>query len=213
MVEIIAHRGYWLKSSEKNTLPAFKRAFSLNFGIETDIRDYRGTLVISHDIADGHSIKAETMFALYKSCGQSGTLALNIKADGLQDKLKDLLKKYDISKYFLFDMSFPEQLRYSIAKFCVFARQSEYESVPLLYRPAQGVWLDEFSRSWINSKIIRAHLKNKKTVCLVSPELHERDHEKVWKAYRNLSCEMSKSKLILCTDLPEKAKGFFNEKN
>jgi glycerophosphoryl diester phosphodiesterase len=46
---ILAHRGYWLEPGEKNSLSAFRRAFEGGFGIETDIRDLDGELVVSHD--------------------------------------------------------------------------------------------------------------------------------------------------------------------
>ena len=54
---ILSHRGYWKLESEKNKPIAFDRSFSLGFGTETDIRDYRGKLVISHDLADENSIQ------------------------------------------------------------------------------------------------------------------------------------------------------------
>lgn len=49
---VLSHRGYWKNSLEKNKFVAFERSFSMGFGTETDIRDFNGELVISHDIAD-----------------------------------------------------------------------------------------------------------------------------------------------------------------
>ena len=49
-MEIISHRGLWNNTREKNSTQAFKRSFGFKIGTETDIRDYRGELVISHDI-------------------------------------------------------------------------------------------------------------------------------------------------------------------
>ena len=57
MLEIIAHRGLWQDTknpndkSAQNTLKAFERAFEGGFGVETDLRDFAGQIVISHDIA------------------------------------------------------------------------------------------------------------------------------------------------------------------
>ena len=45
---ILSHRGYW-KDARKNSVDAFKASFVREFGTETDIRDYNGELVISHD--------------------------------------------------------------------------------------------------------------------------------------------------------------------
>ena len=53
---ILSHRGYWKDVNEKNQQVSFERSFSLGFGTETDIRDYKGELVISHDIADENCI-------------------------------------------------------------------------------------------------------------------------------------------------------------
>jgi nucleoside-diphosphate-sugar epimerase len=49
-MNIISHRGFWLKDEEKNTIQAFERSFEFGFGTETDIRDYKGELVISYDM-------------------------------------------------------------------------------------------------------------------------------------------------------------------
>lgn len=45
------------KKNEQNKLVAFKRAINFGFGIETDIRDFNGKLVISHDLPNINSIK------------------------------------------------------------------------------------------------------------------------------------------------------------
>ena len=56
MLKIIAHRGFWLEKSEQNSLKAFKKAFENGFGVETDVRDFNGELVISHDIATKNAL-------------------------------------------------------------------------------------------------------------------------------------------------------------
>ena len=38
-MKILAHRGFWMNESEKNSREAIKRAFDYGFGIETDLRD------------------------------------------------------------------------------------------------------------------------------------------------------------------------------
>ena len=64
-MEIISHRGLWSNISEKNTKTAFHTSFKNNFGTETDIRDFNGGLVISHDIADSSAINLEDFFSIY----------------------------------------------------------------------------------------------------------------------------------------------------
>ena len=55
MIQIISHRGFWKNDEEKNTLEAFQKSFSNGFGIETDIRDLDGRIVISHDVPHSNS--------------------------------------------------------------------------------------------------------------------------------------------------------------
>lgn len=207
---ILAHRGFWKEESEQNKLIAFGQSFESGFGIETDIRDCNGCLVISHNPPDKNSLPAEELFHLYEKSGRNLPLALNIKADGLQEKLSGLLNKYNIKNYFVFDMSVPDTIGYIRKKCRFFTRQSEYEREPIFYEEACGVWLDEFNGHWINSKVIQSHLDNLKKVCIVSPELHKRSYLKVWDDYLMLSRSKVNDKLMLCTDFPEEARRFFN---
>ena len=55
-IKIIAHRGFWKIESEKNTMLALERAIENGFGFETDLRDYAGKLVISHNPPDRKSV-------------------------------------------------------------------------------------------------------------------------------------------------------------
>ena len=101
-MEIISHRGYWNKLDEKNTEISFRKSFNYNFGTETDIRDYKGHLVISHDIPDENSMSIDQFFEIYNSKNSDLLLALNIKSDGLQKSLKEKLIEYKIKNYFVF---------------------------------------------------------------------------------------------------------------
>ena len=206
---ILSHRGCWKKEDEKNKKNSFNRSFSLNFGTETDIRDYRGKLVISHDIADDDSLLVENFFNLYNNFSNL-PLALNIKSDGLQMKLKVLLKKYNIENYFVFDMSVPDTLHYLNHSINFFTRQSEYEKSPSFYENSNGVWLDEFNGHWITQDIIQMHVNNHKKICIVSPDLHKRSYKKEWQHYKDIENQLNIETLMICTDHPEEARSFFN---
>ena len=208
---VLSHRGYWKEESEKNQFVAFKRSFKLGFGTETDIRDYNGELAISHDMADESCMKVETFFEIYKSFDNKLPLALNIKADGLQQRLKELIKKFEIRNYFVFDMSVPDGLVSLKYGFNTFTRQSEYEKEPSFYKEAEGIWLDEFHAHWIDEGTIQFHLDNKKKICIVSPDLHKRDYKKEWQHYKEIEKKLHISNLMLCTDQLEEAKEYFNE--
>ena len=208
---ILSHRGYWKKESEKNTVESFRRSFSLGFGTETDIRDYKGRLVISHDIASKDSILVKDFFEVYLEYDKTLPLALNIKADGLQLELKKLIEEYQIENYFIFDMSVPDGLQYLKYKINSFTRESEYETRPSFYAEAIGVWLDEFKRHWINKDTIKGHLHNSKKMCIVSPDLHKRAYKEEWDDYKSIEQNLNIDNLMICTDYPELAKEFFNE--
>lgn len=208
---ILSHRGYWKEEKEKNQVIAFERSFSLGFGTETDIRDYNSELVISHDIADEDCISVEDFLKIYNSYDQTLPLALNIKADGLQSKLKELLNKYNITNYFVFDMSVPDGLGYLKENIKAFTRESEYEEIPSFYHKSCGIWLDEFKSHWITKETIEKHIKNNKQICIVSPDLHKREYKKEWQHYKDIEKELKINNLMICTDYPKEAKDFFNE--
>ena len=209
-MQIISHRGYWLKQNEKNTSGAFKRSFELGYGTETDIRDYDGKLVISHDIPRGNEMLLEEMLIMYNEINGEAPLALNIKSDGLQVPLKKLLEQYNITNYFLFDMAVPDAIASLKAGLVCYTRQSEYEREPAFYEQAKGVWLDEFDEEWITINQLETHINNNKKLCIVSPDLHKRNPIKKWRKYKQLNEIYDLKNVTLCTDLPEKAEGFIN---
>lgn len=209
-MEIISHRGYWKTIEEKNTKIAFERSFELGFGTETDIRDYEGKLVISHDIADSTCMKLEDFLELYiKYRNPNLTLALNIKSDGLQTKLFEKLNAFDIENYFVFDMSIPDTVGYLNNKIPFFSRQSEYEKNPVFYENCSGIWIDSFVENWFNKEIVIDHLKNHKKVAIVSSELHKRDYKELWTFILSNEIHTIENS-ILCTDIAGEAKKYFN---
>jgi len=211
-MEIISHRGYWKSNEEKNKLSSFERSFSLGFGTETDIRDFNGELVISHDIADKDCMSFADFISLYKTnIKEGGTLALNVKADGLQLKAKSILDAENVTDYFFFDMSFPDMLGYLNHELRTFVRYSEYEGFNSLIHRVDGVWLDGFSYDLVEESLINFILSLNKKVCIVSPELHKREHLPIWAKLKNYEVTKSTNNIILCTDFPEQARDYFYE--
>lgn len=206
-MEIISHRGYWIEKSEKNTTLSFERSFELGYGTETDVRDYNGKLVISHDIPNESSILLDDFFGTYKSQSNK-TLALNIKSDGLQSILKKKLHEFNILNYFAFDMSVPDTLGYINNGINFFSRQSEYELIPIFYNQAEGIWLDSFNKEWFDLELITNHINNGKKIAIVSSELHKRNPAELWE-FMKINDLHIKEKIILCTDIPEQADKYF----
>jgi hypothetical protein len=227
VVKIVAHRGYWRTRDEQNGAAAFTRALDGGFGIETDLRDMAGEVVISHDppgTAPGAGIAAppaslDDFLALCAARRRVGPLALNIKADGLQRQVRAALERagaYDAYDAYgsgmhdetygayVFDMSIPDTLGYLAVGVPVYVRHSDIEPEPVLYAPAAGVWLDQFHSDWADAAVIGRHLDAGKAVCLVSPELHRRDHRRQWESLAAAGLG-GRPGFSLCTDFPEEA--------
>jgi len=210
-MKIISHRGYWKRAEEKNTRLAFERSLTNGFGIETDFRDLNGELVISHDPATNGVMLAKDFFRL-EEWGEGKILAVNVKADGLQGMLLAALSEAKLTDYFLFDMSAPDALVSHRRRLRFFTRESEIEPVPYLYPESAGVWMDMFYSDWVTASSMMKHLNQGKSVCLVSPELHGREHLCFWERLKGFRLEdVDGSRVMLCTDFPDRAERYFNE--
>ncbi|GBQ86794.1 hypothetical protein AA13595_1985 [Gluconacetobacter johannae DSM 13595] len=202
---ILSHRGLWVADHEKNAPISFDRTLMYGFGTETDVRDHGEKLVISHDPPRGDEITLCDIIEKFKE--KNLYLALNIKADGLSQKISQIMAASHIP-WFAFDMSGPEMIRYIRAKLPIFTRHSDVERHPICYDEAEGVWLDAFYSDWFGPDNVRMHLSAGKKVCIVSPDLHGRDYGHVWEGLRT-SGLASHPDVMLCTDSPDKGRAFF----
>ena len=205
-MKIIAHRGFWKNVKEKNSFIALERAVNGGFGFETDFRDCGGKILISHNPPKGDEITAEEVFKMYHEAGSNAPLALDIKADGLQDMMKELLDKYDITNYFMVDMSVCDTVVCVDKKLKIASRSSEFEPVLPFYENSEVVWIDYFDGRIDIIDEMRKYLADGKIPCVVSPDLHQLPYEAMW---TKLKSEIS-GNYYLCTDYPDKAKEFFN---
>ena len=208
MKNIIAHRGLWLEPSEQNTDGAFQRALDNGFGIETDIRDCCGEVVISHDLPASNCMGLDCFLDMC-SLKPDLMLALNVKADGLQNKI---LSSDVRNPHFFFDMSVPDMLGYKQRGLKLYTRYSDIEPVPSLYNECDGVWLDSFHDEQLNIPALMKFLDEGKHVVLVSPELHKRSEKKYWQDLKTLLINNPQysDRVSICTDFPIQARGFFN---
>jgi len=198
----ISHRGFWKTPEEKNQEVAFHRSFDEGFGTETDIRDLAGKLVISHDIPTGGELRLEHLLTILGD--RNLPLAINIKADGLVKPLVEAMKP--VKDWFVFDMSVPDMRGYLAAGVPVFTRMSEVERQPVWLEQSAGVWLDGFEGIWYDNALIESLIQQGKRVCVVSNELHKKEHLPLWKQLLPLAHH---DLLLLCTDLPTEAEDFF----
>ena len=204
-MKIISHRGYWKAAHEKNLEIAFNRSFNLGFGTETDIRDVAGKLVISHDPANGNEMTLDEFLQLPKA--NELPLALNVKADGLTTLILAAMNRHNAKNWFVFDMSIPDMRAYLKAGCPVYCRMSEVERSPAWISECRGIWLDSFGIEWYDTVFLEKLLGTRQEICIVSSELHGRDHQQLWQMLKPFA---STANLMLCTDIPEGASSFFH---
>ena len=201
-MKVLSHRGLWATAAEKNTALAFSRSFKAGWGTETDVRDLAGRLVISHDMPSGREVSLDECLLLQS--GLDLPLAINIKADGLAEPLRQLMQHHAVRDWFVFDMAVPDMRAHLLAGNPVMTRLSEVEPAPVWLERCCGVWLDGFDSTWFGAADIEALLSSGKRVCVVSPELHGREPAALWQMLRALRHHEG---LMLCTDRPQAASG------
>jgi hypothetical protein len=204
-VEILCHRGWWERPEEKNSPEALHRAFAAGLGVETDLRDFAGAVVVSHDPPTHKGLDLDGLLALHATAPHT-TLALNVKADGLAVPAAKALADHGVSgAAFVFDMAVPDQLQWLRTDVATFTRHSDVEPEPVLYLASDGVWLDDFGPlRWWTAGHVQRHLDAGKRVAVVSPELHGRDHRDPWAELLAAGLHRH-DRLALCTDLPAEA--------
>jgi glycerophosphoryl diester phosphodiesterase len=193
---IYAHRGLWGKAG-KNSLDALLFAANSGYAIETDIRDFKNSIVISHDpVIDNPELN------LSQLVGMNSKFALNIKSDGLLPLIPDMLNQnFD---YFFFDGSIPELYKYRHAGFNTAVRISEFERD--LPWASSRIWLDSFETDWWLTGAILERYSEKSEVIVVSPELHGRDKSKVWE-FVHTQMQQGNTNVSICTDFPVEFEG------
>ncbi len=147
-----------------------------NFGVEIDIRSFGEELIVNHDPFErGENLLNWIEFYNHKF------LILNVKEEGLEDKLLSLMKLHNINNYFFLDQSFPflmKTINSGVKK--VALRLSEYESIDTILNlsgKVEWVWVDFFNKFPLSIEKIIQLKENKYRICLVSPELQGHNPE------------------------------------
>lgn len=160
-MEIIKHR--------INTIEQLKKTHT-KYGVEVDIRTFGNELVISHD-----PFSFDISFNEWISFYAHGTLILNVKEDGLEDRLLNEMQKHKIENFFILDQAFPYLIKTikSGEKRCAI-RFSEYESINTVLSIkgfADWVWVDFFTKFPLDKYSFDLLKDNNFKLCIVSPEL------------------------------------------
>lgn len=190
-MKIIAHR--------RNTI-ADLIATPQQYGIEVDIRSHGHHLIVQHDpYLEGED------FEQWLDAFHHGTVILNVKEEGLEDRLSTLMSNRGIADYFYLDQSFPFLYKTARRGECRCAvRVSEFESVDTalaMTGMVDWIWVDAFTRfpldldAW--SRLKNAGFK----LCLVSPELLGRDAHQEIRSWRRQFASWGVEPDAVCTKI------------
>ena len=152
-VQIIAHRGWWKTPEEQNALTAFARAFDAGIGVELDVRDFSGDLVVSHDppvwrIGDNGDVLPPPVFfkeALNLLGDRPNILAVNVKSCGLAPWFAKLKAP---KNWFFFDMAQPDEHYYRSLKLPVLDSFEEYDGADLNLRISLDLFGQKVDSQW-----------------------------------------------------------------
>jgi len=165
-MRLIAHR--------INTINQLKE-INTELGVEIDVRSLNNQLILHHDAFE----LGETLDKWLEYYNHN-ILILNVKEEGLEERVLELISKHKITNYFFLDQSFPFLIKLSRAgNYNTAVRFSEYESIETvlsLSGKVNWVWVDCFNSFPMNKndylKLKQANFK----LCIVSPELQGRNN-------------------------------------
>ena len=180
-----------------NTISQLK-SVSKEYGIEVDVRYRDKDLILHHDpFVDGEN------FDEFLKNFNHRLIILNIKTEGIEDAVINLLKKYDIKNYFFLDLSLPFLIKYAKkGEKNIAVRFSEYEPLEFILKfkgLVDWVWVDCFNNLPLDDNNYKI-LKNDFKICLVSPELQGYPVERIREFKTILK---NKPVDAVCTKAPE----------
>lgn len=167
-------------------------------GIEVDIREQGGELRLAHDPFEPGE-RLEDLLSAYRHA----LIVLNVKCDGLEERLLRLLERHRIGQYFFLDVAAPTLVRLArrgVRQIAV--RFSEYEPIEAALAFADRVdwvWVDCFTRLPLDAEAYR-RLRTVFKLCVVSPELQGHPRAMI-RAFREQLQELPVD--AVCTDYCE----------
>ncbi|MDE7064016.1 MAG: hypothetical protein K2O70_00895 [Desulfovibrionaceae bacterium] len=190
-MQIIMHR--------RNT-PDDLEATPESFGVEMDIRSFGADLVVHHE-PFVRGVRLEEWLEHF----HHRTLILNVKEEGLEERVLLLMRRHGIEDFFFLDQSFPFLVKTAKSgeRRCA-VRVSEYESVETVLNMApliDWVWVDCFSRFPLEARqVVKLQAAGLK-LCLVSPELQGFGKERI-RLMRQLLAASGIQAEAVCTKYP-----------
>lgn len=164
---IVAHRINTIESLD--VLP-------MHQAIEFDVRDSNGICIVQHDpFVSG--VELETFL---KAAGDRFFI-VNIKSEGIEERVLETLKRLGYERFFLLDCSFPKIIELTKKnEKRIAVRYSEYESIETVLKmtgKVDWVWVDCFTSFPLTKSMADLLKRAGMKICIVSPELQKRPDE------------------------------------
>lgn len=204
-----------------NTIKILKET-PQRFGCEIDIRNHGVDLIVIHDPFIQEGPKLEEFLEEYKH----QFLIINVKEEGLGNRIFQLLQVYNINEYFILDETVPFIFKHARAGQSNFAfRVSEFENYKnaLEIQKVLGqfdsslnwIWADTFTGEVFSAEAVKEMQKANYRCCFVSPELHRLDDPESWRVLIESFYSTLKDRMIIpdmiCTKEPLLWEKLYNE--
>ena len=193
MLEIFGHRA--TQNGLENNISTLEYYKKLGVGIELDLRNGKNGVYIAHDPMKNGDLFEEVC----KVCTDSNIrMALHIKENEAIKETVELLKKYSIDNYFLFNT---ENFNFLKLKKIATYISKKHEDIK-----EKILWCDEIQEKWYSKEIFSELHKKNKTIYVMSLEVikvcDESEIRLEWERLINLGADG------ICTKYPEKLMRF-----
>ena len=142
----------------------------VDFGVEVDLRSHLNDIIINHE-----PFEKGILFEKWLEYYNHKFLILNIKEDGIENKVLKIIKNNNIKNYFLLDQSFPYLIKSLFSgENNTAIRISEYESIDTaikLSKYGKWIWIDFFTKFPLDKYQYNLLKSLNFKLCIVSPEL------------------------------------------
>lgn len=165
-------------------------------GVEIDLRLSADGIYLQHDAKSEGELFKEW---IEEYCHE--IIILNVKEDGLENQILDILKENQIKNFFFLDQPAPSLIRSAAQGTPIAYRTSDLEGLPFIASAESNwLWIDSFSGDWshLESAILFAEQAALKT-CLVSPELQGRSNILEIQEIKRTLFEMNFQLTAVCT--------------
>ena len=171
-----------------------------SYGVEIDLRTFGSEIIIHHD-----PFHEGVKFSEWLKYYNHKFLVLNVKEDGLEKFISELIEKFKVKNYFFLDQPIPSLFKFSkTSPQFASVRVSDIESTEnALKINASWAWLDSHTGDWDYLLNAMEQLKSRNIkMCLVSPELQRTNYEKELLQLKKLTSKSLIGFDAICTKYP-----------